>query len=415
MNENIHTILFNTFITVSQETETIPTTLIRRVIDILSQREQQLRDIHQDDAPSHFGSVNSPVEGCDNIVDQWIKTFVEELGVSSVVVQWSMILKALIFYSSNMGIFDDNEIIGNEDNDYIERQINNIYEMCLCPEIKIRSRDKGFGKDSKIIRNDTAPKFWITQFNEETDYEKNQIVQVNITPPSPSWARHWVSQIKKEKKDKTDKNKNWRGWCKVTRATPVIHVSGRLPSPEHGHDPSIGRAERRRVRREMDQKKRESEREMERERKRREEQERALLREDQERARRQREWDRVRAERSERERERLERERRERGSGAEGAARAGAGAGAGDAAGDERERLERERRERQYNSDNHYPSIVWHVPSGRPAWGSRPSTRNNTKDQLIELQSLIDDVKVNIPEGVYIDIMKNMKEIYDKS
>ena len=243
MNENIHCILFETFTTVSKETNTFPKDLIKRTADILKNsvycvqpdprlREQRpllgVRGPGTDQvAPLVSVRVGPKLTDRDQCVNQWIEQFEEKVYGTGGIIEWYQVNKALNFYVSNIPTLNgkENDLECSVDKpdmtpeetvqkkeDLINDQIKEIKEHILCMEVCLRRREKGFGKDTPIVRLGSAPQFWVTQFTEEMDYQKNPTDQEPVTPPP--------SQHIPKPTPKPPKRTVWHDWCKVTKATP---------------------------------------------------------------------------------------------------------------------------------------------------------------------------------------------------
>ena len=235
LDEETHQNIFYTIINVSRKTGTLPLDLIKMIIEYLPEKEPY-------HPLSHGGGYVVPENSerrkwnkylYNSVVNEWVMDFIDRMSCSgfgrlpSKNFRWSTIRSFLEFYVSNVRIFYDkklmrypiklgllwemelDEIIQKKD-ECIESEIKRIQNRVMCMKTKLRSRERGFGKEEKITCLQTAPHFWVTQFNEEMEFKMNpSTTEETNTPPPPNWVK--FQRKKKPKK---------RNWATVTRADP---------------------------------------------------------------------------------------------------------------------------------------------------------------------------------------------------
>ena len=235
LDEETHQNIFYTIINVSRKTGTLSLDLIKMIIEYLPEKEPY-------HPLSHGGGYVVPENSerrkwnkylYNSVVNEWVMDFIDRMSCSgfgrlpSKNFRWSTIRSFLEFYVSNVRIFYDkklmrypiklgllwemelDEIIQKKD-EFIESEIKRIQNRVMCMKTKLRSRERGFGKEEKITCLQTAPHFWVTQFNEEMEFKMNpSTTEETNTPPPPNWVK--FQRKKKPKK---------RNWATVTRADP---------------------------------------------------------------------------------------------------------------------------------------------------------------------------------------------------
>ena len=234
LDVDTHQNIFETIFDVSRKTGTIPVDLIKMIIEYLPEKEPY-------HPLSHGGGYVVPENSerrkwdkylYNSVVDEWVMDFIDRMirsdfgRLPSKNFRWSTIRCFLEFYVSNVRIFYDkklmktpmilgtlemelDEIIQKKD-EFIESEIKRVQDRVMCMETKLRSRERGFGKEKKITCLQTAPQFWVTQFNEEMEFKMNpNTTEETNTPPPPNWVK--FQRKKKPKK---------RNWATVTRADP---------------------------------------------------------------------------------------------------------------------------------------------------------------------------------------------------
>lgn len=234
LDVDTHQNIFETIFDVSRKTGTIPVDLIKMIIEYLPEKEPY-------HPLSHGGGYVVPENSerrkwdkylYNSVVDEWVMDFIDRMirsGIGKLPsknFRWSTIRCFLEFYVSNVRIFYDkklmktpmilgilemelDEIIQKKD-EFIESEIKRVQDRVMCMETKLRSRERGFGKEKKITCLQTAPQFWVTQFNEEMEFKMNpSTTEETNTPPPPNWVKF---QRKKRPKK--------RNWATVTRADP---------------------------------------------------------------------------------------------------------------------------------------------------------------------------------------------------
>tara|TARA_B100000686_G_scaffold346368_1_gene432895 strand:+ start:461 stop:1663 length:1203 start_codon:yes stop_codon:yes gene_type:complete len=240
LDEDTHQNIFFTTFNVSHKTGTPPSDLIKMIIEYLPKKEPY-------HPLSHGGGYVVPENSerrkwdkylYNSVVNEWVMDFIDRMSRSGFGrlpaknFKWSTIRSFLEFYVSNVRIFYDkklmrkpiilgldsagkaremelDEIIQKKD-EFIESEIKRVQNRVMCMETKLRSRERGFGKEEKITSLQTAPHFWVTQFNEEMEFKMNPSTTAETnTPPPPNWVK--FQRKKKPKK---------RNWATVTRADP---------------------------------------------------------------------------------------------------------------------------------------------------------------------------------------------------
>ena len=206
MDEGTHNSIFNAVISVSRTTGVPPRLLVMKILKLLPRSSEDITYDHD--------------------VLLWMDSFKSEMRSISKYVRWYEARKLLEFYVSNVRIFYDkslhktltyeknpidmslDEIIEKKDA-FNEKEIERLQKRVMCMEKKKRSRERGFGKEEPITRFQTAPDFWVTQFNEEVDFAKNSDQGTTTqTPPKPNWLRL------QQKKEREKKQSRWRNLCK---------------------------------------------------------------------------------------------------------------------------------------------------------------------------------------------------------
>ena len=229
MNIGTHNSIFHAVIKVSRDTGELPLTLLKKIIDHLPKKDEGFEGIWDKD------------DEITSDVSQWRDAFKVEMQSRSENMHLHKVREFLEFCLSNVRIFYDtslhkhflyekcpidmslDEIIDMKDA-FIETEIERLKERMMSMEKKVRSRESETGK---ITMHQTAPDFWVNQFNEEVDAEEG-IARETSTPPPPNWLRI------QRKKEKMAKLTRWRNmvrpsvsndyWDRRWSAPPRPHV-----------------------------------------------------------------------------------------------------------------------------------------------------------------------------------------------